>query len=55
MVGISLPWPQEMELTTSIGCAPLGALTNFETALGKADRALYLAKQSGRNCWKLAA
>lgn len=55
MLGISLPWPQEMELTTSIGCAPLGALTNFEAALGEADRALYLAKQSGRNCWKLAA
>lgn len=55
MLGFSLPWPDDMVLTTSIGCAPLKGVAHFDEALSRADAALYHAKQAGRNCWKLAA
>ena len=53
MLGFSLPWPDEMQLTTSIGCAKLASRARLDAAIGEADRALYLAKQAGRNCWKV--
>lgn len=50
-----LHWPSRMQLTTSIGCTRLSRLADFDMALFRADGALYAAKDSGRNCWKLAA
>ena len=50
-----LHWPGAVELSASIGCAPLGDPRQFDEALSQADAALYRAKNSGRNCWKLAA
>jgi diguanylate cyclase (GGDEF)-like protein len=50
-----LHWPDRIDLTTSIGCAPLNAPAVLLEALREADRALYAAKDAGRNCWKVAA
>lgn len=50
-----LHWPDRIDLTTSIGCAPLAAGPSLLEALREADRALYEAKDAGRNCWKVAA
>jgi len=38
-----------LSVTTSIGVAPLESTESIESALSRADRALYRAKQSGRN------
>ena len=38
-----------LSVTTSIGTAPLEGAESIESALSRADRALYRAKQSGRN------
>ncbi|CAN7662995.1 diguanylate cyclase [Rhizobium sp. LjRoot254] len=38
-----------LSVTTSIGVAPLEGAESIESALSRADRALYRAKQSGRN------
>lgn len=54
-LGEQLHWPATVCLTTSIGCAPLAKADDFDTALQRADQALYQAKNSGRNRWKLAA
>lgn len=50
-----LHWPDPINLTTSIGCAPLTAPDSLQQALREADQALYAAKDSGRNCWRMAA
>lgn len=50
-----LHWPGSVVLTTSIGCTILDEPAGFDAALFRADGALYAAKDSGRNCWKLAA
>jgi diguanylate cyclase (GGDEF)-like protein len=50
-----LHWPDRIDLTTSIGCAPLTASALLLEAAREADRALYAAKDAGRNCWKVAA
>jgi diguanylate cyclase (GGDEF)-like protein len=50
-----LHWPDPIALTTSIGCAPLTAPNSLQQALRDADQALYAAKDSGRNCWRMAA
>ncbi|RUO72062.1 GGDEF domain-containing protein [Pseudidiomarina sediminum] len=42
--------PSGEKLTISIGVAPLNATQSTEHALIAADRALYQAKQAGRNC-----
>lgn len=55
LLGGNLHWPASLTLTTSIGCTELATLDQFDEALVQADRALYAAKNSGRNCWKLAA
>lgn len=54
-LGSELPWPASLSLTTSIGCARFCVQDQFEEALNQADQALYAAKISGRNCWRLAA
>jgi len=54
-LGEQLHWPDTVCLTTSIGCAPLVKAADFDTALQRADQALYQAKHAGRNRWKLAA
>jgi len=38
-----------LSVTTSIGATPLESADSIESALSRADRALYRAKQSGRN------
>jgi diguanylate cyclase (GGDEF)-like protein len=50
-----LHWPDRIDLTTSIGCAPLTEAATLVGALREADQALYAAKDAGRNCWKVAA
>ncbi len=50
-----LHWPGTINLSASIGCARLEDPRLFDEALSRADAALYEAKHSGRNCWKLAA
>lgn len=50
-----LHWPGTVELSASIGCARLDDPRQFDETLSRADAALYRAKNSGRNCWKLAA
>jgi diguanylate cyclase (GGDEF)-like protein/PAS domain S-box-containing protein len=43
-------------VTFSIGCAPLRSPAETpEHLLAQADAAMYLAKRSGGNCWRLAA
>lgn len=54
-LGEMLHWPSSVTLTTSIGCAVLKGPDDFDRALFHADGALYAAKDSGRNCWRLAA
>jgi diguanylate cyclase (GGDEF)-like protein len=48
----SIPTPQgAIDITVSIGVAQADAATkNLEALIGRADRALYAAKQRGRNC-----
>ncbi len=40
----------QIKLTTSIGIAKWGPMDNLDTLMNQADRALYQAKESGRNC-----
>lgn len=54
-LGEKLHWPGQVNLSTSIGCAMLSSLDEVDAALRDADAALYLAKDAGRNCWKIAA
>ncbi|WP_188708275.1 GGDEF domain-containing protein [Neiella marina] len=44
-----LVWPQQLNVTTSIGVAEAGADDSFEVALNWADIALYQAKEQGRD------
>jgi diguanylate cyclase (GGDEF)-like protein/PAS domain S-box-containing protein len=47
---ISLPTGLQIHFTVSIGIAPfIDKNTNFETLVNEADKALYRAKQTGRN------
>ena len=47
--------PREFGFTASMGVASLTATDrNFESALSRADTALYAAKGAGRNCVKIA-
>ena len=39
-----------VQMTISVGVAPLTGERSFETALDAADAALYVAKRNGRNC-----
>jgi diguanylate cyclase (GGDEF)-like protein len=39
------------QITASLGVTIIDHEENFETALNRADQALYDAKSSGRNCW----
>ncbi|MND93165.1 Response regulator PleD [compost metagenome] len=41
---------QDIRLTTSVGFTALQAGDTLHTLLARADKALYRAKQSGRNC-----
>jgi diguanylate cyclase (GGDEF)-like protein len=50
-----LHWPDTVTLTVSIGCADLSASPSIGEALSAADRALYAAKDAGRNRCRLAA
>jgi diguanylate cyclase (GGDEF)-like protein len=51
---VTAPSGGEVRVTVSIGVAQLEAGEDFDTLLGRADAALYAAKQSGRNRVELA-
>jgi len=42
-----------VEISTSLGIAPLDEAADYETLLRRADLALYDAKKSGRNTWRV--
>jgi len=42
--------PVDRQITTSVGVSWCPAGTDFDSAYGLADQALYMAKRSGRNC-----
>lgn len=54
-LSVNLPWPGDLKLSVSIGCVELEDGTDTDEAIGRADAALYQAKRSGRDCWRMAA
>jgi diguanylate cyclase (GGDEF)-like protein len=54
-LGEVLHWPGDFSLSASIGCAMLTTSDALPDTLRDADAALYRAKDSGRNCCKIAA
>ena len=45
--------PHKLPVTASIGVTEYAPGESIETALGRADRALYRAKGAGRNCVRM--
>jgi diguanylate cyclase (GGDEF)-like protein len=48
-------WPEGLEISCSAGCAEIEDGDTVESLIGRADRALYDAKQAGRNRLRIAA
>jgi len=48
-----IAWGHRVEFSASLGIAPLDQVADYETLLRRADLALYDAKKSGRNTWRL--
>jgi GGDEF domain-containing protein len=50
IAGHTFPAPVSRTITASFGVSDNPAGTDFDTAYGLADSALYAAKRGGRNC-----
>ncbi len=48
-----LAYGRRVEISASLGIAPLDEVADYETLLRRADLALYDAKKSGRNTWRV--
>ncbi|MDX1482113.1 MAG: GGDEF domain-containing protein [Woeseiaceae bacterium] len=46
-------WPGDGKISCSAGCAEVDDGDSVESLVGRADRALYDAKQAGRNCLRI--
>lgn len=48
-------WPAELHISVSLGCSEAVTPFDLHREISRADRALYLAKESGRDCYRVAA
>lgn len=55
IAGKSVSWPDELNISVSIGCSLCEMPLSIEQEIRTADVALYRAKNEGRDCWRIAA